>query len=78
MPLWVGEVPHHERFPRSLLRAHPTRAAEALGLLECGFDIRHADVEDDVTVVAGATTDAAGNPGRVASGWRPLGDRLGC
>ena len=46
----------------------PALAAEALGLGERGLDVGHADVEDDVGRVAGASADAARDA-------RPVGGR---
>ena len=66
MALGVREVADHEICPRVLFRAHPARPTEALGLLERGLDVGNADVEDNLTVVAHASADAARDPGPVA------------
>src|SRR6476659_3314481 len=46
-----------------LLRAHHTGAAEALGLRQRRFHVRHLDVEGDVALIAvGPLADAAADP----------------
>ena len=65
---------------RVLFGTHSTRPAEALGLLERRLDVRNADVEDHVALVAHPSADAAGNPGPVAGRvavHEPVVSRLG-
>jgi hypothetical protein len=76
----VREVADHEIRSRFFLRAYSTRPAEALGLLERSFDVRNADVEDHVALVAHPSADAAGDPGPVAGRvavHEPVVSRLG-
>jgi hypothetical protein len=60
--LGVGEVTDHQAC-RGAFWSHLALAAEPLGFSQGGLDVGHADVEDDVGRVAGASPDAAGNPG---------------
>src|ERR1700743_2744893 len=62
--LRVGEVADHQA-SRGSLRAHLPCPAKALCLLQGGFDIGHANVENRVARVARATADAAWYPGPV-------------
>jgi hypothetical protein len=80
VPFGVREVADHEICSRGLLGAHSARAAEALGLLERSLDVRNADVENHVALVAHPSADAAGDPGPVAGRvavHKPVVSRLG-
>src|ERR1700693_1483085 len=80
MAFGVREVAGHEICSRVFFGAHSTRPAEALGLLERSLDVRNADVEDHVALIAHPSTDAAGDPGPVAGRvavHEPVVSRLG-
>src|SRR5438034_4995314 len=65
--LRVGEVPDHQA-GRCPLGTHHALPAQALGPLQGGLDIGHANVEHRVGLVSRATADATGDPGPVAGG----------
>jgi hypothetical protein len=56
--LGIGEVADHQAC-RCPFGAHLALAAQTLGLGQGGLDVGHADVEDDVDRVVGASADAA-------------------
>ena len=64
--LGVREVTDHDTSLQVLFGTHLARPTETLGLLERGLDIRNADVEDRVAVIAHASADTAWDSDPVA------------
>jgi hypothetical protein len=64
--LGISKVADHEICPAVPFGTHSASPAEALGFLERGRDVRNADVEDRVRILAHTSTDAARDPGPIA------------